>query len=75
MKGFIRSSVINDMRKRDEPNWKKRVINSKWNPLSQIISCFGHFIHLRNKINFVWEIKIMSSFTKLSLINYMWKIN
>jgi len=30
---------------------------------------------LRNVINIVWEIDIMSCFTKLSLINYMGKIN
>jgi len=30
---------------------------------------------LRNVINIVWEIDIMSCFTKLPLINYMGKIN
>jgi len=30
---------------------------------------------LRNVINIVWEIDTMSCFTKLSLINYMGKIN
>jgi len=36
---------------------------------------FWAFHTLRNVINIVWEIDIMSCFTKSSLINYMGKIN
>jgi len=40
-----------------------------------LYNAFGISHILRNVINIVWEIDILSYFTKLSLINDMGKIN